>query len=230
MHKVTVIMNTYRDNPQHLDDALRSYIVQEKVETQVVLSIVKGDDKAKEIGVKLADVVVENDDPGIFTQINNAIKEVKGDWVTYASGNDLALPFKCTDEVNACIDNNAVVCYSSFEKVKGMNMQRLSFPKDVTKAELLKGNFISDCAMVRADIFRKHTPFRTDLGVLAYWDLWLRILDKEGPDAFCYNPKPTWRYFVRGGSMAGKRKHNPILQREWQQYRDKLMRIHNKNK
>ena len=68
---VSVIINTINENPEKLKKAIDSYASQD---TEIIISTVKGDPSLK-YGYKT--VVSEK---GIYKQLNNAVKEITGDY------------------------------------------------------------------------------------------------------------------------------------------------------
>lgn len=214
MNSVSVIMNSYRDNPVFLRQAIESYISQENVNTNLILSTVAGDSSigiAKSINGRIT--IVENKEPNIYAQINNAIQFVDSDFYCYASGNDVSLPSKLKDESDICSIGNNLVCYSAFI-ITDENLKRTSIQKVFTynyKKHLSKNNFVSDCAMIRSDILKKYSPFREQYRNHAYHDFWLRIAEGEKTGVFVCNKKPEWLYRVSPTSLHIKRKKNKNL-------------------
>lgn len=218
-------MNSYNENPSWLKSAILSYKTQQDVNVELILSMVKGDSNislAEKIG---GCKVILNDKPGIYSQLNEAVKHMTGDFVCYASSNDTAPPTKLVTEYSLLKKTGRAVCYSAFNvtdqngRITGIRQ----FPKTYDINEHLKGNFISDCALVRSDIFSKYIPFDEQWGNHAYYDLWLRIYAGEG-NVFVYNPTPTWNYRKHKGMRRDRNKdqqkvlHNQQLRVRLQQH------------
>ena len=224
--KVTVIMNTFREKPEWLSAAVNSYINQRGVDVELIISYVDGDPNIMPSkfapGIKL----VRNEKPGIYQQINATIPHITGDFVCYASSNDMACDTKLIQEVERCLANKKAVCYSDFYKCDANLKHPIArtFQSYNYNDHLNKGNFVSDCALVRTDIFRKYTPFKTEWNNAAYHDLWLRIYEGEG-DVFVHNPKPTWYYRFHDGSKL-KRQNSPKLQKENRENRERMIAWH----
>ena len=212
-------MNSYRNDRAELEQAIRSYIGQERVEMQLILVTVKGDEAVRvgeEMGV---DDLVVMDKPGIYQQLNEGLKRIRGDWYCYASGNDVALPFKCYQEIECLVGSRETgvgspqkeVCYSAFWRTD-KNLQdrvKMNF-HNYTYKQHLHGNFVNDCAMMSRRLIDKYGPFREEWENGAHWDMWLRIFEGEG-DVFVYNNSGTWLYRTSEDSQHVRRANN----KEW---------------
>ena len=206
-HKVSVVMNTYHDDPSMLERAIKSYVNQQGVETQLIVSTVFEDREAQKLARKWKAHVSVIQKPGIYQQLNKALPMVEGDWFTYASGNDFALPHKLHHEVQCCLANKAKVCYSNFyyAGTDGVITNKTKFREYDYEAHLL-GNYVSDLGLCHISILNKYGPFKSEWGNGAYWDFWLRVAEGEGPDVFTLNKKPEWIYCVSKASRHMKRK------------------------
>jgi len=203
MNKVSVIMNSYNESEELFKRSVENILKNKNVNVELIVSTVDGDrclDWITDQRIKVAKLAK----PGIFEQINNATKFITGDFVTYASSNDIMHDDKLFIESEILKKTKKKVCYSSFYKVNldGTKIIKSFFNYNFEKH--LKGNFVSDCAMTTAKIFQKYTPFKLKYGNHAFHDLWLRIYKHEG-DVFTYNPNPTWTYVITENSSHQKR-------------------------
>lgn len=215
----TVIMNTYNENPIYLKQAIESYKTQKDV--QIIISTLEDDSNLKIYDNGYVDVVVfssKKNHPGkcpkgSFYQLNRALEFIKGDYVCFASSNDVSLPKKLSMEQEMCI-NGKKVCYSSYIKTNAnlKNRKLITF-HDYDYKRHLQTNFVSDCTLIETELFLKYTPFDLELNNYAYWNLWLKIYQGEG-NVFVYNPKPTWLYRQDEDSMHIKRRKDPTLVRK----------------
>jgi hypothetical protein len=166
--------------------------------------------------------------PGIYQQINKAVKKVSGDFACYASGNDVALSDKLKTESDLLIKNNKLVCYSAFrvtdEKLENWKL-RAFYPYDYKKH--LAGNFVSDCSMMARELLDKYAPFQVKYKNHAYYDFWLRVAEGEG-NVFIYNPKPTWLYRQTNTSSHLLRKKDPARIEENKKNWAKMIASHGK--
>jgi hypothetical protein len=221
---ITVIINTYRENPVWLRAAIRSYKVQKDVEVQIIVSCVKGDPNIAIIKSMGCEVVL-NAIPGIYQQINAALPFIKGEYMCYGSSNDMAADFKLRSEYDCCVTANKLVCFSSFYKCD-VNLHPITThqaqPYDY--ATHLKGNYVNDCALVHASLIKKYAPFRLEWQNHAYFDLWLRIYEGEG-NVFIHNPTPTWFYRGHAG-LKLQRQRNKALMQANRESRHKMLERH----
>ena len=223
--RVSIVMNSYRDDPSRLRAAIRSYRKQCGVQLQLIVSTVQGD-RAIRIAQAKADKVVVNAHAGIYSQLNAALSHVTGDWYAYASGNDTALPTKLADEIALCEQQQKVVCYSDFRvvnEVDGTTTSTKFFEYDY--ARHLRGNFVSDLGLVRRDILDKYSPLREQYANMAYWDFWLRVAEGEG-DVFVYNSKPEWVYYVTRSSRHVQRLSSVSARQENTMLRQRMLADH----
>ena len=209
MKKVSVVINSYNDDPNHLRAAINSYLNQIGVEVELIISTVQGDKAisfAKAKGLKL----VISEEPGIYRQLNAGIEKVSGDYFCFASGNDVAMRKKLKFEMDLLEKSGKSVCYSAFNVVdaKLMNHKTRSFHA-YSYAKHLEGNFVSDCSLMKTEILNKYKPFNEIFDNMAFYDFWLRVAEGEGEEAFLYNPVPTWLYRVTKDSKHVIRKKDP---------------------
>jgi len=205
-HKVSVVINTLNENPKYLYEAIRSCVKQNGADVQVILSTVKGD-PCLAMGKRFELKVVENDHSGIYYQLNNALPFVTGDWFFCFSGNDLAMPNKCAQEI-ACCRRGKLICYSDFECIdikEKVTARHISKPYSYQAN--LAGQFFYDDAMMHRSILDRFAPFREEFGNCAYWDFWLRVAEALGPQVFAYCPGAMGiKYRMLGTSQHHRRK------------------------
>jgi len=212
---VSVIINTINENPEKLKKAIDSYASQD---TEIIISTVKGDPSLK-YGYKT--VVSEK---GIYKQLNNAVKEITGDYFCYASGNDISMPDKIKREVNILKETGKKVCYSAFYRVEN-NVKKTMFFHDYDFKKHLAGNFVSDCSMIETELLRKYLPFNERWENDAFYDFWLRVYKGEG-NVFVYNPVPTWVYIIDQNSLHKTRKRDKKAWDHRNKIRKQLINYH----
>lgn len=207
---VNIILNTYRGDQKALRRAVQSCLDQYKCNVKLIVSTVVGDpsiETLKKFDVK----IVTRDEPGIYAQLNTALKEITEEWWCYMSGNDEAYPKKMYSEITRCLNNNAKICYSAFDSYN-TSTKKLTLKKfpEYSFLKHLEGNFVTDVATMHRSVSDKYAPFSEEFDNMGYWDFWLRI-GREHPEYFVYNNSPTFKYIVSGDSRHVKRKKNP----EW---------------
>ena len=237
-HKASVVINTLAADQGLLQEAIDSYLQQQNVECEIVVSSVEADPCIQTVEqcygqdprLKLS-LVPLADHPakgpiGIYVQINHALAKVHCPWFAFASGDDVALPDKLFNEISLCEENNKSVCYSSFLIVDKHLREigvRSFFPYSYQRH--MDQNFVSDCALVRTEVLKRYAPFDLRHANHAFWDLWLRIYEGEG-DVFVYNPKPAWKYRQTESSQHLQRKRDPVKWRANQQMRERMIECH----
>ena len=86
---VSVIMNTYNENRLYLVQAIEGYLNQEKINVDLIISIVEDDKNFNFIKEKYPNIILcistKKEHPGrgvkgIFYQLNKATKYIKQDW------------------------------------------------------------------------------------------------------------------------------------------------------
>lgn len=226
MKKVSVVMNSVNDDTAHFRSAIESYLQQEGVEVELIVSTVDNDpcvEIAKEKGV----ILVINKKPSIYGQLNAGIKLVTGDYFCFASGNDVATKKKLVTEVEILEKTGKSVCYSSFY-VTDAGLQnpkvRSFYPYSFEKH--LRGNFVSDCSLMRKEIIEKYGPFDVKHKNMAFYDFWLRVAEGEGEKAFEYNPIPTWYYRISDNSMHIARQRDAKALELNESLRKKMLSYH----
>lgn len=205
--RASVIINTYKGNKQHLIEAVESVLNQKNVDIQLIISTVANDSSISTLKNYNVDWVI-NDRPGIYYQLNNALKHIKHEWWSYISGNDIMLPNKMESEINICIKNNKKICYSDYNVMdENMNFIKVNTFFAYSFQKHLEGNFINDAATVHKSVLDKYGPMTEEFDNLGYWDFWLRI-GKEHPEYFIYNPNPVFNYRLSNSSRHVKRRNN----------------------
>jgi hypothetical protein len=206
-------MNSYNENKEYFHAAVLSVLNQKGVDIQLILSTVKNDPCIEwSKNYKNIELII-NDKPGIFEQINATIDKIKGEYITYSSSNDEMLENKCKIESELLYKNNKKVCYSAyFVTDENLKITKTNKFREYDYDSHLKGNYVSDCAMVDYKIFKKYTPFILKYKNMAYYDLWLRIFEGEG-NVFFYNDIPTWKYRITKNSQHIKRQSNDVAKK-----------------
>jgi len=224
--KATVIINTIKETPERLMLAINSYKNQVGVSLQIIISTIEEDTSIK-IAKQMGCDVVINPEKGIYKQLNNAINYIKYDWWCYASGHDIAIQDKIRDEINCCLENNKLICYSNYNLVDPQNniSKEIIFP-DYNNESHLKGNFVNDCAIINTALTRKYAPFQSDKWHNdSFYDFWLRIYEGEG-DVFIHNNKPTWNYIQYSDSKHLVRQKNENELQQYRELREEMIKSH----
>ncbi|MFO7939791.1 MAG: glycosyltransferase [Bacteroidales bacterium] len=225
--KASVVMNSYKEKPEYFVQAAESYLNQKGVSVELIVSTVRGDrciELCKQYPVK----IVVSETPGIWHQLNAGMQKTTGDWIVYASSNDVSIPEKLITEINRCIKIGKEVCYSTFHRCN----KDLKITNTVTLGEYdyeshLKKNYVSDCSLFSKRLKDKYLPFKEEYGNSAYHDFWLRIYEGEG-NVFTYNPQPTWHYRIYNESRHILKKTNKELLAKEKKQKEKMLKSHEK--
>jgi len=237
--KVSVIMNTLNEDVELLQRSIESYLNQVRIDLQLIISTVAEDKNIPFIQNKYPEIqIIEmlkelhpffhgiKSPKGSFLQLNNALPFVKGEWFTFASGNDYAYSNKLATEIELCIKREKEVCYSAYDMINSNNqlIKKIYFHEYDYKKHFT-GNYVADSSVVSKRLVDKYLPFRVELNNYAYWDLWLRIFEGEG-DVFCYNNHPTWAYMQDENSMHIKRWKDEKAMAEAEMDKERMLNLH----
>jgi hypothetical protein len=211
-------MNTFKENPKYLKDAVLSYVKQRNVNIHLIISTLEGDPSIEFVKRTFSEpryakenlldkiefcVSTKKEHPGkgiagIYYQLNKATGMIKEDseWFCYASSNDVAVITKCEQEIAACLKAKKQVCYSAYAKTNALlkSMKPVNFHQ-FNYLKLLKGNFISDCSLIKTALLRRFLPFDARYYNCGFWDLWLRIYNEVG-NVFVYSPGIAFLYRI----------------------------------
>lgn len=236
---VTVLINTYNENPIWLRQTIDSYL-SNKISKQIIvctlagdknLSILKGYGNQIEIYLCPGAEHPGKSPQGAFYQINSALNncDIKGDWFCFMSSNDIVNSNRLELEVEQCIKNNKLICYSDFdefEETTGHRKTRTFFPYDYKKH--LRGNFVSDASLIKTSLLLEYAPFNYQvLGNYSFWDLWLRIYEGEG-DVFTYLQQHTWSYRLNPDSMHLQRRSDTKGQQQGREWYNRMLDFNNR--
>ena len=224
-YPVTVMMNSYNEGEKLFRRAANSVI--EAGCSQFIVSTVKGD-KCIEWAKDYNALVIENEKPGIFSQVNAMLPHINQPYVCYSSSNDFMLPNKLELETSL-LKGGKKVCYSAYSVINDFKRDdKIREFYDYSYDIHLRGNFVSDCAMVETETLLKYTPFKEEYGNYAYYDMWLRVYEGEG-NVFVYNPIPTWVYHVTKNSKHVKRRKNKHEVIQYKKLKNDMIRGHLRN-
>jgi glycosyltransferase involved in cell wall biosynthesis len=202
MHGASIIISTYNGNQKWLLDAVDSYLNQKNVDIQLIISTVEGDLSLKTLknySEKIEFCVSKK--PGIYYQLNNAIKLIDREWFASAAGDDIAIETKIFEEINVCLKNKKRICSSGFivtdEKLNKIGKRGKD--REYSLGQHLRGNFVSDCSLIHKTLIDEFAPFDLNCGNHGIWDFWIRVT-KKYPDSFIFDKKPRWLYRQHTGA------------------------------
>jgi len=206
---VSVIMPTFHQ-PQYLKTSVLSVMAQSYQNVELVIVPVKDDMKTETIIKELLTTfpsirTVESPMASVVHQMNLGLKEAKGAYLTEAASDDFMFPWKIANEAQVIEKSNALLVYSLFlygdENLTPIGVTNVP---EFSYEALLHRNFISDCCLVRREVYDEFGAFDESLGVLCMFDKWLRLAEKH-PTRIVRNPVPTWIYRTHPGQLHSKR-------------------------
>jgi len=239
MPYVTILINTFNERKEWLKQTINSYLNNKAVRKQIIVCTLPTDANLQylktvpEIELHLCNV---KDHPGkspqgTFYQINSVIKshDLKGDWFCFMSSNDYVNHDRMIKEIEQCIVNKKSICYSAFDEFQeeiNHRKTRYFFPYEFKKH--LKGNFVSDAALIKTNLLKQYAPFKyLELGNYSYWDFWLRIYEGEG-NVFHYYSESTWSYRLNNDSMHLQRRTDTQAQQQGRVWYNKMLDYNNR--
>lgn len=159
-----------------------------------------------------------NKNSGASKARNQAIKEVKGDFMTFIDADDIWFPDFLESSIATMQETGIPFVFSSYRR----SNEKLEFvysdfivPQKVTYTDILKTNSIS-CLTAFIDVKRLGIKFMPDIRKRQDMGLWLKYL-KEIPFAYgIQEPKAIYR--IRENSLSRDKKK--LLKYQWQFYRD----------
>ena len=208
-YNASVIINTFNGNQKWLLDAVHSYLDQKDVNIQLIISTVKGDLSLSTLSSISNIEFCINKQPGIYSQLNNALSLIKNDWFCYAAGDDIAVKTKVKDEIDSCNRRGSKICASGFfiTDLHLNEIRRCGTNMSYDISEHLSRNMISDCALIHTSLIKKYGPFDLRCGNHGFWDFWLRV-GKEHPEYFLLEETPRWHYRQHSEAKHAKRAKN----------------------
>lgn len=225
---VTVLMNCYKEKEEIFKKAVESVLSNKGVKIQLIVSTVKDDPCIKWCKDYPIELVI-NETAGIFTQFNAMIQYIKGDYTTYASANDVMYSNKLYDEANFLAKNQHIkVVYSDFDIIEVDGREWTFKAQEYNYEKHLQGSFVTDCTMIRSEIYRKYFPLNLKWGNNAVWDFYLRIYKGEG-NVFAPLNISTWLYKKNKNSSSEKRKKDRAKYLENEKLKKELCNFHKKN-
>ncbi len=159
-----------------------------------------------------------NKNSGASKARNEAIKEVKGDFMTFLDADDIWFPDFIENSIATIQKKGIPFVFSSYRR----SNEKLEFvysdfivPEKVTYTDILKTNSIS-CLTAFIDVKELGVKFMPDIRKRQDMGLWLKYL-KEIPFAYgIQEPKAIYR--IRENSLSRDKKK--LLKYQWQFYRE----------
>lgn len=198
---VGVVIPTY-NRAGMLGDTLSALFAQTHLPDEVLLVDDGSSDQtlqvARDFGERLRILPVQHG--GKSRALNQAIPELRSEWVWILDDDDLPLPNKLEVQLRFLAQHPGVdVCYTDAYVADryGRTVDywpALRVPPDALYARLIQGNFICQSStLVRAACYRRHPPYDAETGLCEDWDMWLHLARDCTFEAL---PVPTMIYRV----------------------------------
>jgi glycosyltransferase involved in cell wall biosynthesis len=205
---ISVIMPTFKQS-QYLKQSVLSVMAQTYPHVELIIVRVEGDQETRKtlnmLDPNFTFTTVVSPEASVVHQLNLGLKEAKGAYITEAASDDFMLPWKIANEVQVIEKSNALLVYSFFlYGDENLTPTGVTNVPEFSYEELLHRNFISDCCLVKREVYDEFGAFDESLGVLCMFDKWLRLAEKY-PDRIVRNPVPTWVYRTHPDQLHSKR-------------------------
>ena len=223
-YESTIIINSYSPTETDLINSINSCLKQENVIIKIIIVTIEDDITIKIVNDNYSSnnnitviVVKKKDNPGkgpkgIYYQLNQAFLDIKTRFVSYFSSNDIMYPTKIMNELNCLLNNDAIFCFSKYVSIfpDTNEKQPYNYKNIMNYENLLKGNYVNDCATIDISKLDKKIEFNYEkYGNTCYWHLWLSLLQKYGEKCMYYNNNIEWEYICdKTKSQAIDRKKN----------------------
>jgi len=203
---ITIIINSYKPDKIDFLTSIHGCLNQIFVNVTVIVSTVENDptiEFVNELENPNVQLVISklSEHPGkgpkgIFFQLNKALKEVKTKYFSYFSSNDKIYPSKSYNEIEHIKKYKSIFCFSKYNSIFPDKNVPFNFSESkMTLNNLLKSNFINDCATI--DLSRLNEPLEFNYekyGNCSYWHLWIKLIIKHGIKCMSFNNKVEWDY------------------------------------
>lgn len=203
---ITIIINSYKPEKNDLLNSINGCLKQKFVNVSIIVSTVENDPTIKfvnNINHPNIQLVISklSEHPGkgpkgIFFQLNKALTQVKTKYFSYFSSNDKIYPLKSYNEIEKIKNTKAIFCFSKYNSIFPDKKVPFSFSESkMTLNNLLKSNFINDCATIDLSGLNEPLEFNYEkYGNCSYWHLWIKLINKHGIKCMSFNNNIEWDY------------------------------------
>ncbi|MDA7742257.1 glycosyltransferase, partial [Francisellaceae bacterium] len=193
---ISIIISVYNGS-NYLVEAVNSALNQSYGNFEVLVVNDGSDDKGKteEIALSYGDKIryLSKKNGGVATALNLGIREMKGDYFSWLSHDDVYYPDKLSVQVDFLrgLENQLVAVYSNYDVIdaKGIKFHGQEMDHDLlTKKPLygvLRGSINGCSLLIPKGFFNKHGLFDSKLKTTQDYALWFRMIRQE---KFCHLP------------------------------------------
>lgn len=187
---VSIVIPVYNGS-NYMREAIDSALAQTYPNIEIIVvndgSTDNTDEIAKSYGNRIRYFIKENG--GVATALNLAIENMRGEYFSWLSHDDVYLPEKIESQINILrnLDDKTTVIYGGYKYIneKGETLREIHLESDFSLDDLHKPLFalfheqLSGCTLlIHTSHFQRVGIFDTTLKTTQDYDLWFRILRK----------------------------------------------------
>lgn len=197
---VSIVIPVYNGS-NYMREAIDSALAQTYPNIEIIVvndgSTDNTDEIAKSYGNRIRYFIKENG--GVATALNLAIENMRGEYFSWLSHDDVYLPEKIESQINILrnLDDKTTVIYGGYKYIneEGETLREIHLESDFSLDDLHKPLFalfheqLSGCTLlIHTSHFQRVGTFDTTLKTTQDYDLWFRILRKGSIyyDVNCY--------------------------------------------
>ena len=188
---VTIVIPVYNGS-NYMKEAIDSALAQTYKNIEIIVVNDGSTDNTDEIARSYGDKIryFKKENGGVATALNLAIKEAKGDYISWLSHDDVYLPNKIEVQINKLkeIENKNTAIYTNSEYIDKNNKTLYISTYEYREANNLLNNgkyavlygLISGCTLlIRKNLILKYGGFDENLRYTQDYDLWYRMFSNE---------------------------------------------------
>lgn len=183
---VSIVIPVY-NGERYLKDAIDSALAQTYEHKEIIVVNDGSKDKTEEIALSYGDRIryFAKENGGVSTALNLGISNMRGEYFSWLSHDDLYMPEKIALQLAALSDDPMRIAYSDYTVIDqyGDTIATLSIAKKYPNADLTFGLFpilrqvLNGCSlMIHKSHFERVGMFDEDLRVTQDYDLWFKML------------------------------------------------------
>lgn len=215
---ISVCIPTY-NGEKFILEQLKSILCQIGPDDEVIISDDSSLDKTVEIIESINDerikILKNNKFHSPIFNLENALKQAKGDVIFLSDQDDIWLPNKVETIMNLLKENNCVLSDATIINAEGSIMHQSFFQLNHTRQGLLnnliKNGFIGCCMAFDRTVLDRSLPFPSKIGM---HDWWIGLVaEKSSKVYFCRQPLIYYRRHGANASVSSEKSRTPIIKR-----------------
>jgi glycosyltransferase involved in cell wall biosynthesis len=186
---VSIVIPVY-NGANYLEEAIDSALNQTYKNTEILVINDGSNDggATKEIALGYGDKIryFEKENGGVATALNFGINEMKGEYFSWLSHDDVYMPEKIETQIDylRSINDKASILYSDYSYIDENSMyirdcKLTHFEPEVFRLHFIMGGLIHGCSLLVPSVcFKECGFFNIDLRTTQDYDLWFRFSEK----------------------------------------------------